>query len=77
MNILFDFAAAHKLSQNIMKILEDCFPYLLLSIKIDVKLKIENKCIMQKDKLTRGFEINKKQLILSITSTKKFIYISI
>jgi len=76
-NILFDFAAAHKLSQNIMKILEDCFPYLLLSIKIDVKLKIENKCIMQKDNLTRGFEINKKQLILSITSAKKFIYISI
>lgn len=77
MNILLDFAAAHKLSQNVMKILEDCFPYLLFTIKIDVKLKIENKCNMQKDNLTRGFEINKKKLILSITSAKKFIYISI
>lgn len=33
---------------------------------------------MQKDNLIRGFEINKKkQLIWSITSGKKFIYIYI
>ena len=33
---------------------------------------------MQKDNFIRGFEINKKkQLILSITSGKKFIYICI
>lgn len=76
MNILFGFSGAHKLLQNIMKILEDCFPYLLLSIKIDVKLKIEKKYIMQKDNLIRGFEINKKkELILNITSGEKFIYI--
>lgn len=71
MNILLDFAAAHKLSQNVMKILEDCFPYLLFTIKIDVKLKIENKCNMQKDNLTRGFEINKKTTHFEYNKCKK------